>query len=111
VRIWGELLTGVLDVEGRQIQLERFEIEPRSQAVDGWVGTIVAFEPGAQHDDYFERDDGERYGIETADAKLAKRLETLRMDGSRVRVWGELLTGVLDVESRQIVVVEIEVAE
>jgi hypothetical protein len=111
VRVWGQLLTGVPDVEGRQVQLERYEIEPKSQAVDGWIGTIVALEPGAQHDDYFERDDGERYGIETADAKLARRLETLRTEGAQVRVWGKLLTDVLDVESRQIRVEEIEVVE
>jgi hypothetical protein len=111
VRIWGQLVTGVPDVEGRQIQLERYEIEPRSQAVDGWVGIIVPLEPGAEYDDYFERDDGERYGIETADAKLARRLEALRTEGTRVMVWGELLTDVPDVESRQIVVVEIEVVE
>jgi hypothetical protein len=111
VRVWGQLLSDVLDVEGRQIQLERYELESRSETVDGWVGTIIKLDPGAQHDDYFERDDGQRYGIETPDPKLAVRLETLREAGARVQVWGELLSEVLDVESRQIRVTEIEVLE
>jgi hypothetical protein len=111
IRIWGHLTLDVPDVEGRQIRVERFQLEPRSQAVDGWVGTIAALEPGAQYDDYFERDDGERYGIETADPKLAKRLEMLRAEGAQVKVWGELLSDVPDVGGRQIRVVEIEVVE
>jgi hypothetical protein len=111
VRVWGQLLTEVLDVEGRQIQLERYELESGSETVDGWVGTIMKLEPGAQHDDYFERDDGQRYGIETPDAKLAVRLEALREAGARVQVWGELLSQVPDVESRQIRVTEIEELE
>ncbi len=111
VRIWGHLSLDVPDVEGRQIRLERFQLEPRSQAVDGWVGTIVALDPGEQYDDYFERDDGQRYGIETADPKLAKRLEMLRAEGAQVKVWGELLTDVPDVEGRQIRILEIEVVE
>ncbi len=111
VRIWGHLLIDVPDVENKQIQLERYKLESRSQAVEGWVGTIIALEAGAQHDDYFERDDGQHYGIETPDPKLAKRLEMLREAGATVRVWGELLSDVLDVEGRQIRVVEIEEVE
>lgn len=111
IRIWGQLITDVPDVEGRQIQLERYELEKRSEPVEGWAGILVALEPGAQYDDYFERDNGQRYGIETPDPKLAKRLETLRAEGARVKVWGELWEEVLDVEGRQIHVLEIEVID
>lgn len=111
VRVWGRLLTDVPDVEGRQIQLERYELEPRIETVAAWVGTIVKLEPGAQYDDYFEREDGQRYGIETQDPKLAIRLETLRAAGARVQVWGDLLSDVPDVEGRQIRVTEIEALE
>lgn len=111
VRIWGRLVLDVPDVEGRQIKLERYELAPVSEPVDGWVGAIVKLDPGAQYDDYFERDDGQRYGIETPDPKLAIRLATLREAGARVQVWGELLSDVPDVEARQIRVVEIEVVE
>jgi len=113
VRVWGKLLSDVPDVEGRQIQLERYELaqETESTAVEGWVGTIVAMDPGAQYDDYFERDNGERYGIDTADPKLARRLETLRGEGAQIKVWGELLGDVPDAGGRQIQVLEIEVLE
>jgi hypothetical protein len=113
VRVWGQLLSDVPDVEGRQIQVERYELvrEAESAVVEGWVGTIVAMDAGAQYDDYFERDNGERYGIDTLDAKLARRLETLREEGTRVQVWGELLSDVPDVEGRQIQVVEVEALE
>jgi hypothetical protein len=113
VRVWGQLLSDVDDEEGRQILLARYELveQAESTAVEGWTGTIVAMDPGAQYDDYFERDDGERYGIETPDPKLARRLETLRDEGARVQLWGELLTDVPDVENRQIVVVEVEIPE
>jgi hypothetical protein len=113
VRVWGQLLSDVPDVEGRQILLERYELvqEAQSTLVEGWEGTIVAMDSGAQYDDYFERDNGERYGIETPDAKLARRLEMLRDEGARVQVWGELLSDVPDVENRQILVVEVEVIE
>jgi hypothetical protein len=111
VRIWGRLVLDVPDVEGRQIKLERYELAPVSEPVDGWVGTIVKLDPGAQYDDYFERDNGQRYGIETPDPKLAIRLATLREAGARVQVWGELLSDVPDFEARQIRVVEIEVVE
>jgi hypothetical protein len=113
VRVWGQLLSDAPDVEGRQIQLERYELllEAESTVVEGWVGTIVAMDAGAQYDDYFERDSGQRYGIDTPDPKLARRLDTLRDEGARVQVWGELLSDVPDVEGRQIVVVEVEVQE
>lgn len=113
VRVWGQLLSDVADVEGRQIQLERYELlqEAPSTTIEGWVGKIVAMAPGAEYDDYFERDDGERYGIDTPDPKLAIRLETLRDGGDQVRVWGELLSNVPDVEGRQILVTEVEVLE
>jgi len=113
VRVWGQLLSDVPDVEGRQIQVERYELvqEAESTVVEGWSGTIVAMDSAAQYDDYFERDNGERYGIDTPDPKLAKRLETLREEGARVQVWGELLTDMPDVEGRQILVLEVAVLD
>jgi hypothetical protein len=110
VRVWGRVVINVPDVEGRQIQLERFELEQRYEIVDGWLGTIVALEPGAEFDDAFEREDGQSFGIDTLDPKLAKRLEDFRSSGERVRVWGVLITDAPDVQGRQIRVEEIEPA-
>ena len=72
--------------------------------VDGWIGTIVALDPMAQYDDYFLRDDGERYGIDGSAGGLAAEIERARQQGMAVQVWGLLLTDVPDVNSRQIVV-------
>ena len=78
--------------------------------VDGWTGTIFKFPSGAQFDDYFERDDGEQFGIEAMDADLTIRqqIEDYRWKGALVQVWGQLLTGIPGVEGRQIQVERIE---
>jgi hypothetical protein len=111
VRIWGRLFTAVPDAEGRQIRVERYELVTSGQAVEGWVGTIVKLEAGAQYDDYFQRSDGQRYGIESVDPKLTRRLEALREQNAKVRIWGEVFTSVSDVEGRQIRVTELELAD
>jgi len=72
--------------------------------VDGWIGTIVALDPMAQYDDYFLRQDGERYGIDGSAGGLTSQIESARRQGAAVQVWGLLLTGVPDVDGRQIVV-------
>lgn len=113
VRVWGRLLSDAADVEGRRIEVQRYELvqEADSAVVEGWTGTMVAMEAGSEYDDYFERDNGQRYGIETPDPKLARRLETLRDEGVRVQVWGELLSDAPDVEGRQILVTEVQELE
>lgn len=75
-----------------------------SSVVDGWTGTIVALDPMAQYDDYFLRQDGERYGIDGSGGGLTAQIESARQQGAAVQVWGHLLTGVPDVNGRQIVV-------
>lgn len=77
---------------------------PATSIVDGWTGTIVALDPMAQYDDYFLRDDGERYGIDGSLAGLTSQIESARQQGTSVQVWGLVLTGVPDVNGRQIVV-------
>ncbi len=81
-----------------------------SPAVDGWVGTVVKLDSMAQFDDYFQRLDGERYGIDGSAAGLTSQIESARQEGTRIRVWGRLLTEVPDVGGRQIVVERLEVA-
>jgi hypothetical protein len=79
--------------------------------LDGWRGTIVKLPPGAQFDDYFEREDGQRFGIggtaETIDV-VKPQIDEFRWTGAQVQVWGELLTSVPDYEGRQIAVERIE---
>ncbi len=79
--------------------------------VAGWRGIIVKLPPGAQFDDYFERDDGEQFGIggtvETIDV-VEPQIAEFEWTGAQVQVWGELLTSVPDYQGRQIAVERIE---
>ncbi len=81
-----------------------------SQTVNvDWVGKIVGLEAGAQFDDYFERDNGEKYGIDASDAAVKTLIVSLRSTGKTVRVVGQMTTNVPDAFGRQIVVTQLEV--
>jgi hypothetical protein len=108
VYVWGTLLRDVPDVNGVQIAVTRIE-ESTTIDVD-WVGTIVAFAAGAQYDDYFERDNGERYGIASSDDAIADAIEQYRSTGSKVRVVGTMTTNAPDAYNSQIAVTTIEVS-
>jgi hypothetical protein len=75
-------------------------------AVEDWAGTLISNLPGAQFDDYFERD-GERYGIDSLDPETRQRLIALRDKGLILRVWGKLLEAA-DVNGLQIQVTKLE---
>jgi hypothetical protein len=84
-------------------------VEPVSGSVDGWVGIIVKLPPGSQLGGYFEREDGQRFGIWGSEGAMRQQVEQYRWTGAQVQVWGQLLTDVPDVEGRQIQVERIEV--
>ncbi len=111
IRIWGHLETSTPASGMPQVRLERYELEPITEAVEGWTGILKALPPGGQYDDCFEREDGQLYGIASTDAKLELRLGSLLGTAVKVRVWGELSVGVPDVENRQILVTEIELLD
>jgi hypothetical protein len=127
-RVWGQLRTGVPDAYGSQIEVTRVEgvgdplaptptpqgsaTEPpevAGEAVEGWMGTIVKLPPGNQFGHYFERDDGERFDVGSADASVTQQINEARWTGAQIRVWGRLFTGVPAVEARHIEVERIEV--
>jgi len=64
------------------------------QTVDNWMGRIVNLPSGSQHTHYFERSDGQRFGIGAVDDALGRRIEELRWSGQQFRVWGTLRTDV-----------------
>jgi hypothetical protein len=58
---------------------------------------------------YFERDDGERFDIGSADADITQQIAEVRWTGAQIRVWGRLFTGVPATEARHIEVERMEV--
>lgn len=115
VRVWGQIISGVPDAFGSQIQATRIEVEERSpiepaaSAVDGWLGTAVKLPPGNQHGGYFERDDGQRFGIGATDDVVRRQIQEAQWTGAQVQVWGQLYTGVPSTEARHIEAERIEV--
>jgi len=117
VHVWGTLYHDVPDVNATQILVTRLEVQEiptpppiTEETVEGWVGTIVKYPLGFQCDGYFERHDGQRFGIEamSADAAVRQQIEQYRWTGAQVQVWGKLVTGIPDVENRQMQVERIE---
>jgi LysM repeat protein len=82
---------------------------PVQDTVDGWTGRIVNLPPGSQHTYYFERSDGEGFGIGGIDDLVGRRIEELRWTGERFLVWGALRTDVPSYGGRYIAVEYLEV--
>jgi putative hemolysin len=85
-----------------------------TERVEDWSGIIKSFEPGAQFDDYFERNDQgqvKSYGIDSMDLELRTKIETLRDSGVTVHLYGILTKDVPDHNGSQIKVDRIEVEE
>ena len=85
-----------------------------SEAIADWWGVIKSTEPGAQYDDYFERQDlGETiyFGIDSTDPAVQAQIKQLRDSGKVVHLYGTLLSNVPDYNGSQIQVAGIEVDE
>ena len=82
---------------------------PVQDTVEGWVGKIVNLAPGSQHVYYFERSDGQGFGIGGIDDLVGRRIEELRWTGERFSVWGVLRTDVPSYGGRHIQVEYLEV--
>jgi hypothetical protein len=79
---------------GQRLMIPGSQPGPVDDTVDGWVGKIVSLPPGSQYKEYFERDDGQRYGIGGANDPLREQIEELRWTGEQMRVWGTLGTNI-----------------
>jgi len=85
-----------------------------AEEIADWWGVIKSTEPGAQYDDYFERQDLGQiiyFGIDSMDPAVKSQIETLRDSGKIVHLYGILLSNVPDYNSSQIQVDRIEVEE
>jgi putative hemolysin len=85
-----------------------------SEPIAGWWGIIKKTDPGAQYDDYFERQDlGQSiyFGIDSIDPQVKSQIETLRDSGRIVHLYGTLLSNVPEYNGSQILVKRIEIEE
>lgn len=124
VRLFGTLFSNVPDFNGSQIQVDRIEVEEQdsgsfippgaTEEVFDWWGITKGTEPGAQYDDYFERQDLGQiiyFGIDSMDPAIKSQIEALRDSGKIVHIYGTLVSNVPDYNGSQILVDRIEVEE
>ncbi|MCK4961686.1 MAG: hypothetical protein KAS19_04325, partial [Anaerolineales bacterium] len=114
VHIWGTLTCGVLDYDGCQILVTRlrygqtlFDPDP----VDGWEGTITTstFNMGLSNVFVLAGDFPMWYSIDSIDPAIRDRLDSLRDTGIVIRVWGELMAGIPDVNGTRIQATRVEI--
>ena len=82
-----------------------------AEEIANWWGVIKSTEPGAQYDDYFERQDLGPiiyFGIDSMDPAVQAQIEALRDSGKIVNLYGTLLSNVPDYNGSQIQVDRIE---
>jgi len=82
-----------------------------AEEIDNWWGVIKSTEPGAQYDDYFERQDFGQIiyiGIDSMDPAVKSQIEALRDSGKVVHLYGTLLSNVPDYNGSQIQVDRVE---
>ena len=85
-----------------------------AEEITDWWGVIKSTPPGAQYDDYFERQDqGEviYFGIDSVEPTIRDQIEALRDSGKVVHLYGTLFSNVPDYNGSQIQVNRIEVEE
>ncbi len=81
------------------------------EQITGWWGVIKSTEPGAQYDDYFERQDLAQslyFGIDSMDSTITSQIEAFRDSGKIVNLYGTLLSNTPDYNGSQIQVDRIE---
>jgi len=86
--------------------------EGTSEELADWWGVIKSTQPGAQYDDYFERQDLGQiiyFGITALDPAIQVQIEDLRDSGKIVHLYGTLFSNVPDYNLSQIQVDRIEV--
>jgi hypothetical protein len=85
-----------------------------TEKISNWWGIIKSNKPGAQFDDYFERQDLGQiiyFGIDSMDPAVKSQIKALRDSGKIVHLYGTLLSNVPDDNGSQIQVDRIVVQE
>ncbi len=85
-----------------------------AEEISDWWGVIKSTQPGAQYDDYFERQDLGQiiyFGIDSMDPAVQAQIETLCDTGKIVHLYGTLFSNVPDYNCSQVQVDRIEVED
>ena len=86
-----------------------------TEELTDWWGVIKSTGPGAQFDDYFERQDlGQNFicfGIDSMDPVVQAQIKAYRDSGKIVHLYGTLLSNVPDYNGSQIQVNRIQIVE
>ncbi len=85
-----------------------------TEEISDWWGVIKSTQPGAQYDDYFERQDLGQviyFGIASMDPAVEAQIKLLRDSGKIVHLYGTLVSNVPDYNGSQILVDRIVVEE
>jgi hypothetical protein len=83
-----------------------------AEKIVNWWGVIKKTQPGAQYDDYFERQDlgsAIYFGIDSMNPAVQAQIKSLRNSGKIVHLYGTLLSNVPDYNGSQIQVERIEI--
>jgi uncharacterized protein len=83
-----------------------------AEEITDWWGIIKSTPPGAQYDDYFERQDLGQviyFGIDSMDPVVQSQIKAQRDSGRIVHLYGTLLSNVPDYNGSQVLVDRIEV--
>jgi putative hemolysin len=83
-----------------------------SEGITDWWGLIKSTPPGAQYDDYFERQDLGQIidlGIDSMDPAVKAQIEALRDSGKIVHLYGTVVSNLPDYNGSQIQVDRIEI--
>lgn len=113
---WGTLYCDVPDYNGCQLRVERIRVGAMAtdpEPVDGWQGTIrgATFNSGKSKVFELAGKFPMQFSIDSLDESLHTQLEELRDTGALVKVWGELLTGIPDVNGSRIHVARLQVLQ
>jgi len=111
---WGRLTCSVPDVNGCQFLVERLRYgasatEP--EPIEDWEGTLKTstFNGGESKVFVLDSPFAMQYSIDSNDPEMKTQLESLATNEAQVKVWGDLITGVPDVNGSRIQINKVEV--
>ena len=111
---WGRLHCDVPDVNGCQLAVSRIRYgasAPEAELVESWEGTLTngVFNGGVSKFFIKKGPYPMQYSIDSVDTDIKNRLEAMAGGEVDLRVWGDLLTGVPDVNGSRIQVTRLDV--